>query len=58
MYLGIFPADFAVFRVFLGISRDFAGPQPREISEALLIIMFIIIIINFLCLLGLGEKGN
>ena len=58
MYLGIFLADFAVFRVFLGISRDFAGPQPREISEALLIIMFIIIIINFLCLLGLGEKGN
>ena len=58
MYLGIFLADFAVFRVFLGISRDFAGPQPREISEALLIIMFIIIIINFLCLLGLGERGN
>ena len=58
MYLGIFLADFAVFRVFLGISRDFAGPQPREISEALLIIMFTIIIINFLCLLGLGEKGN
>ena len=58
MYLGIFLADFAVFRVFWGISRDFAGPQPREISEALLIIMFIIIIINFLCLLGLGEKGN
>ena len=58
MYLGIFLADFAVFWVFLGISRDFAGPQPREISEALLIIMFIIIIINFLCLLGLGEKGN
>ena len=24
MYLEIFPADFAVFRVFLGISRDFA----------------------------------
>ena len=35
MYLEIFLADFAVFRVFLGISRDFAG--PREISEALLI---------------------
>ena len=64
MYLGIFLADFAVFRVFgefRGVSRkylNFAGPQPREISEALLIIMFIIIIINFLCLLGLGEKGN
>ena len=39
MYLEIFLADFAVFRVFLGISRDFAnfaGPRPREISEALL----------------------
>ena len=35
MYFEIFPADFAVFRVFLGISRDFAGPRPREISEAL-----------------------
>ena len=58
MCLVIFLADFAVFRVFWGISRDFAGSQPREISEALLIIMFIIIIINFLCLLGLGEKGN
>ena len=29
-----FLADFAVFRVFLGISRNFAGPRPREISEA------------------------
>ena len=27
--------DLAVFRVFLGISRDFAGPRPRKISEAL-----------------------
>ena len=35
MYLEIFLADFAVFRVFGGISRDFAGPRPREISEAL-----------------------
>ena len=38
MYLEIFLADFAVFRVFLGISRkypNFAGPRPREISEAL-----------------------
>ena len=35
MYLEIFLADFAVFRVFWGISRDFAGPRPREISEAL-----------------------
>ena len=35
MYLEIFLADFAVFRVFGGISRDFAGPPPREISEAL-----------------------
>ena len=34
MYLEIFLADFAVFRVFLGISRDFAGQRPRE-SEAL-----------------------
>ena len=35
MYLQIFLADFAVFR---GISRkylNFAGPRPREISEAL-----------------------
>ena len=39
MYLEIFPADFAVFRVFWGISRkylNFAGPRPREISEALI----------------------
>ena len=52
---------FEFFGEFRGVSRkylNFAGPQPREISEALLIIMFIIIIINFLCLLGLGEKGN
>ena len=37
MYLEIFLADFAVFRVFLGISRDFAEipDRPREISEAL-----------------------
>ena len=41
MYLEIFFADFAVFRVFgefRGISRkclNFAGPRPREISEAL-----------------------
>ena len=41
MYLEIFLADFAIFRVFWGISQDFteipdfAGPRPREISEAL-----------------------
>ena len=38
MYLEIFQADFAVFRVFLRISRkyvNFVGPRPREISEAL-----------------------
>ena len=41
MYLEIFLADFAVFRVFWefrGISRKYlnvAGPRPREISEAL-----------------------
>ena len=36
MYLEIFLADFAVFR---GISRkylNFAGPRPRELSEALI----------------------
>ena len=44
MYLQIFLADFVVFRVFWGISRDFAeipeffaGPGLREISEALLV---------------------
>ena len=43
MYLEIFLGNFAVFRVFWqfrGISRkylNFAGPQPREISEALFI---------------------
>ena len=38
MYLEIFLVDFAVFRVFLGISRkylNFEGPRPHEISEAL-----------------------
>ena len=38
MYLETFLADFAVFRVFWGISQkclNFAGPRPREISEAL-----------------------
>ena len=36
MYLEIFLADFTVFRVFLGISRDFGEiPEFREISEAL-----------------------
>ena len=34
MYSEIYLADFAVFRVFLGISRNFAGPRPREILEA------------------------
>ena len=36
MYLEIFLADFVVFR---GISRkylNFAGPRPREMSEALI----------------------
>ena len=28
-------ADFAVFCFLGGISRDFAGPRPRKISEAL-----------------------
>ena len=39
MYLEIFLVDFAVFRVFFGISRkylNFAGLWPHEISEALL----------------------
>ena len=38
MHFEIFLADFAVFRVFWGISRkylNFAGPRPRELSEAL-----------------------
>ena len=41
MYLEIFLADFAVFRVFWGIRgisrkyQNFAGPRLREISEAL-----------------------
>ena len=38
MYLEIFLADFAVFRVFWGILRkylNFPGPRPRKISEAL-----------------------
>ena len=42
MYLEIFLADFAVFRVFFlefrGISwkyLNFTGPRPRKISEAL-----------------------
>ena len=35
MYLEIFPADFAVFRVFLGISRDFAEiPEFRGSATA------------------------
>ena len=34
MYLEIFLVDFAVFRNFWGISWNFAGPRPREISEA------------------------
>ena len=39
MYLEIFLADFAIFRVFLGISRKYlnlTGPRPHEISEALI----------------------
>ena len=39
MYLEIFVADFVAFHVFGGISRDFAGPRPREISEALKIVV-------------------
>ena len=38
MYLEIFLADFAFLGEFRGISRkclNFAGPRPREISEAL-----------------------
>ena len=35
MYLEIFPADFAVFRGILRKYLNFAGPQPRDISEAL-----------------------
>ena len=44
MYLEIFLADFAVFRVFgefRGISwkcLNFTGPRPREISEALALV--------------------
>ena len=35
MYLEIFLADFAVFRVFLGISRDFAEiPEFRRSATA------------------------
>ena len=35
MYLEIFPADFAVFRVFWGISRDFAEiPEFRGSATA------------------------
>ena len=38
MYLEIFLADFAVFRVFLGISRDFAEiPEFRESATARII---------------------
>ena len=39
MYLEIFLADFAFFGEFREISQkylNFAGPRPREISEALL----------------------
>ena len=44
MYLEILLGNFAVFRVFLGISRkylNFAGPRPREISEALFIVSYV-----------------
>ena len=38
MYLEIFLADFAVFRVFLGISRDFAEiPEFRGSTTAQII---------------------
>ena len=36
MYLEIFMADFAVFRVFSRKYLNFAGPRPRKISEALI----------------------
>ena len=58
MYLEIFPADFAVFCVFLGILRkylNFAGPRPREISKALYYYYFVINIIHEL---GLPDKEN
>ena len=52
MYLEIFLADFAVFRV-LGEFRwiswkylTFAGPRPREISEALITIETIEILLT------------
>ena len=62
MYLEIFLADFAVFRVFLGefrgISRkhlNFAGPRSRELSEALYIVqMFIIELRNWIIPLKLS----
>ena len=38
MYLEIFLADFAVFRVFLGVSRDFAEiPEFRGSATAQII---------------------
>ena len=38
MYLEIFLADFGLFRGISQKSLNFAGPRPREISEALNII--------------------
>ena len=37
MYLEIFLADFAGFRRISRKYLNFAGPRPREISEALII---------------------
>ena len=42
----IFLADFAVFCGFWGILWDFAGPQPREISEALISRLSLIVWVN------------
>ena len=55
MYLEIFLADFAVFRVFLGISRDFAEiPEFRGSATARNIRSpgFVIVV------LLIGSRGN
>ena len=43
MYLEIFLADFGVFRGISRKSLNFAGPRPREISEALNIICDVVL---------------
>ena len=48
MYLEIFLADFGVFRGISQKSLNFAGPRPREISEAL----------NIICDVVLKKKKN